>query len=210
MSELPPPHGIWHSGPNGSIKEAYWFATDLEPLLAEIERLKVECATQWNLGYTTATRDIVERAEEAECEIERLREQVADWVPTGEGDWTDAEWLRNQLLMANESEDVWQQRAETVVRELAEMRADRDRCVKNMNDNAERADALRAQLEAYEKQPTVAYAVRFEHNLTDVLLWEVPSESGHMFFHEKPVKVGSNVAFYRELIERPARGEKSE
>lgn len=61
------------------------------------------------------------------AEIERLHEEHASAYMHG------TEHLR--------------ERAEKAERELSEMRPDRDRCVKNMNDAAERNDELRARLE---------------------------------------------------------------
>jgi len=76
---------------------------------AEVERLNGRLLLQReNAEAAKLLHDLLK------SRIKELEFQVANWVPTGEGDWTDAEWLRNQLLMANECAEA----AEARVKEL--------------------------------------------------------------------------------------------
>lgn len=50
-----------------------------------------------------------------------------------------------------------------------------------------------------------AYAVRYRHALSDVLIWEHPANAIQLYFHGAPLKVEPNVEFYRELFAGPTK-----
>jgi hypothetical protein len=54
------------------------------------------------------------------------------------------------------------------------------------------------------RTPT-AYAVRYEHAQSDVLQWDHPKNAMQMHFAGKPLRVGANIAFYRELFAGPTK-----
>ncbi len=99
----------------------------------------------------------------AEARVKELEEQVANWVPTGDGEWTNEQWLRNQLLMANECADVvqterdtFQARVEELERQLEIAEHDSVRQSQLYSEYTEEwakeRDTLQAQLDSIKKE----------------------------------------------------------